>query len=156
MKNEVFILRNWFMQLGEGHIWAPWAGRQAGTQALAPCVSLLRLKSFFWENSVFALKAFDDWARSTHSMKVICFTPNLLVEMFNQTLLLVQRLRIHPPMQGTWVWSLIQEDPTRHGVTEPMSTTTEPSLWSTGFVTGEAAALRSLRLHLSRSPARRS
>ena len=29
--------------------------------------------------------------------------------------LVVQWLGIHPPTQETWVWSLVQEDPTRHG-----------------------------------------
>ena len=33
---------------------------------------------------------------------------------------LVQWLRICPPMQGTWVHSLIQEDPTRRRATKPV------------------------------------
>ena len=32
----------------------------------------------------------------------------------------VQWLRIHLPTQGTWVWALVQEDPTCHGATKPM------------------------------------
>ena len=36
------------------------------------------------------------------------------------TSLLVQRLRICLPMQGTWVRSLIQEDPLCHGAAKPM------------------------------------
>ena len=36
-----------------------------------------------------------------------------------RTSLVVQGLRIHPPTQGTWVQSLVQEDFTCHGGTEP-------------------------------------
>ena len=32
----------------------------------------------------------------------------------------VQGLRIHPPMQGTWIRPLVQEDSTCHGATNPM------------------------------------
>ena len=37
-----------------------------------------------------------------------------------------QRLGICLPMQGTWVLSLVQEDPTCHGATKPGVTTSEP------------------------------
>lgn len=95
MENKVFIRERGASELREQ------VGRQE--PRLAPCVSLLRLKSFFWENSVFAVKTFESRARPTHSMKMVCFIPDLLIAMFNQTSLVVQRLRIHPPMQGTWV-----------------------------------------------------
>ena len=36
------------------------------------------------------------------------------------TSLVAQWLRIHLPMQGTRVWSLVQEDPTCRGATEPV------------------------------------
>ena len=36
------------------------------------------------------------------------------------TSLVVQWLRICLPMQGTWVRSLVWEDPTCHGATKPM------------------------------------
>ena len=36
------------------------------------------------------------------------------------TSLVAQWLRIHLPMQGTQVWSLVQEDPTCRGATKPM------------------------------------
>ena len=36
------------------------------------------------------------------------------------TSLVVQWLRIHLPMQGTWVRSLVQEDSTCHGATKPV------------------------------------
>ena len=35
--------------------------------------------------------------------------------------LVAQWLRIRVPMQGTWVWSLVREDPTCHGATKPVS-----------------------------------
>ena len=37
------------------------------------------------------------------------------------TSLVVQWVRICLPMQDTWVRSLIQEDPTCHGATEPLN-----------------------------------
>ena len=36
-----------------------------------------------------------------------------------RTSLVVQWLRIHLPVQGTWVWSLIREDPTCRGAAKP-------------------------------------
>ena len=36
------------------------------------------------------------------------------------TSLVVKWLRIRLPMQGTWVQSLVWEDPTCHGATKPM------------------------------------
>ena len=47
--------------------------------------------------------------------------------------LVVQRLRIHLPMQGIQVWSLIQKDSTCHRATKACVTTTVPvchSYWS--------------------------
>ena len=38
-----------------------------------------------------------------------------------KTSLVVQWLRIHLQMLGTWVQSLVREDPTCHGATNPMS-----------------------------------
>ena len=37
-----------------------------------------------------------------------------------RTSLVAQGLRIHLPVQGTWVWTLVQEDPTCHGATKPV------------------------------------
>ena len=37
-----------------------------------------------------------------------------------RTSLVVQWLRIHLPMQGTWVRVLVQEDPECHGATKPV------------------------------------
>ena len=37
-----------------------------------------------------------------------------------RTSLVTQWLRIHLPMQETWVWSLVWEDPTCHRATKPM------------------------------------
>ena len=36
------------------------------------------------------------------------------------TSLVAQWLRIHLPMKGTWVRSLVREDPTCHGATMPV------------------------------------
>ena len=50
-----------------------------------------------------------------------------------ETSLVVQWIRIRLPMQGMWVQSLIQEDPTCHGATKPRATTTEahaPRAWA--------------------------
>ena len=38
----------------------------------------------------------------------------------HQTSLVAQWLRIHLPMQGTWVRALVQEDPTCCGATKPV------------------------------------
>ena len=42
------------------------------------------------------------------------------------TSLVAQRLRIRLPMQGTWVWSLVWEDPTCHEATEPVCRSPSP------------------------------
>ena len=46
------------------------------------------------------------------------FAPRLLNT--NRASLVVQWLRIHLPMQGTWARSLIWEELTCHGATEPV------------------------------------
>ena len=53
-----------------------------------------------------------------------------------QTFLLVQWMRIHLPMQGTWVWPLVQEDSTCHRaakpgtpILSPHSKAHEPQYW---------------------------
>ena len=43
-----------------------------------------------------------------------------LQEPKNRTSLVVQWLRIRLPRQGTWVWALVQEDPTCRGATKPV------------------------------------
>ena len=61
-----------------------------------------------------------------------------------------QWLRIHLPMQGTWVRALVQEDPTCHGATKPMchnywACALEPAshnYWSPRATTTEACAPR--------------
>ena len=42
------------------------------------------------------------------------------------TSLVVQQIRIHLPMHGMWVWSLVQEDSASHGATKP----THQNCWS--------------------------
>ena len=59
--------------------------------------------------------------------------------MNNGTSLVAQCLGIRLPMQGTRVRSLVQEDPTCYGATEPVhATTTEPELYSPQATTTEA------------------
>ena len=41
-------------------------------------------------------------------------------EPASQTSLVVRQIRICLPVQGTQVWSLVQEDSTRHGTTKPV------------------------------------
>ena len=41
-------------------------------------------------------------------------------KMGGRTSLVAQWLRIHLPMQGTWVRALVWEDPTHRGATKPM------------------------------------
>ena len=43
------------------------------------------------------------------------------------TSLVAQWIRIHLPMQGTWVQSLVQEDSTCHKATKPVGQTTDLS-----------------------------
>ena len=42
-----------------------------------------------------------------------------LKNSFNRASLVAQWLRVHLPMQGTWVRALVREDPTCHGATKP-------------------------------------
>ena len=46
---------------------------------------------------------------------------NMALKRLLKTSLVAQWLRIHLPMQGTRVQALVQEDPTCHGATKPMS-----------------------------------
>ena len=39
---------------------------------------------------------------------------------FFLTSLVVQKIRICPPMQGAWIWSLVREDSTCYGATNPV------------------------------------
>ena len=55
------------------------------------------------------------WTDYMHLRKLI---PELKIK--GRTSLVVQRLRICLPMQGTQVWSLVQEDSTYHGAIKPV------------------------------------
>ena len=44
-----------------------------------------------------------------------------LSKVQSRTSLVANWLRIRLPMQGTWVWSLVQEDPTCLKATQPLS-----------------------------------
>ena len=65
------------------------------------------------------------------------FLTVLVVRTNIWTSLVVQWLGVHLPTQGTWVWSLIWEDPTWHGAAKPE----HHDYWARAR---EAAAIRSL------------
>ena len=44
----------------------------------------------------------------------------LIKEILQRASLVAQWLRIHLPMQGTWVRALVREDPTCQGATKPV------------------------------------
>ena len=73
------------------------------------------------------------------------------------TSLVAQRLRIHPPMQGTWVRSPGREDPHAVKQLSPCATTTEPALYSPRATTTEVAHLEPVlcnkRSHHNEKPA---
>ena len=79
--------------------------------------------------------------------------------------LVVQWIRICLPMQGTWVWSLVQEDPSCRGATKPVRhnywacalepashNCWSPCAWSPCSTTREATAMRSPRTATKSSP----
>ena len=78
--------------------------------------------------------------------------------------LMAQCLRIHLPMQRTWVWSLVREDPTCRGATKPVrhywACTLEPAshsywsprTWSPCSTTRKATSVRSPRTATKSSP----
>ena len=53
------------------------------------------------------------------TMSYIVFNVSLR-QLYHGTPLVAQWLRIHLPMQGTWVRSLVWEEPTCHGATKPV------------------------------------
>ena len=59
-------------------------------------------------------------------MKSFCELPGLSLVPFRfeelclRTCLVLEWIRIRLPVQGTWVRSLVQEDPTCHGATKPV------------------------------------
>ena len=55
-----------------------------------------------------------------NSLSSVGSKQTIQLENGHGTSLVAQWLRIRLPMQGTRVWSLVQEDPTCHGATKPM------------------------------------
>ena len=53
-------------------------------------------------------------------VKQITLKFNCLKKIVGGTSLVAQWLRIRLPIQGTWVRSLVQEDPTCHGAPKPL------------------------------------
>ena len=80
------------------------------------------------------LDCFQNWLKSR--LKLLRSSANNKKELLNikvGTSLVAQWLRIHLPMQGTRVRSLVREDPTCHGATKPMRHNYEPmchNYWS--------------------------
>ena len=67
---------------------------------------------------------------------------------------LVQWLRIHLPMQGTWVWSPVQEDPTCHEATKLASHNSEVHVPREPMLCNEEPHQQEIHvLQLMRSPA---
>ena len=58
------------------------------------------------------------------------------------TSLVVQWLRIHLPMQGTWVQSLVRKIPYALEQLSHCAASTEPDCWSPYSAAGEAGAVR--------------
>ena len=65
-------------------------------------------------------------------------------------ILFVQWLRICLPVQGTWIWSLVQEDPTYSGAAKPMHHNS-PRVWCLCSQT-EATPVRNLCTTAKSSP----
>ena len=74
---------------------------------------------------------YDEYAKNkSRNLKNLLWKQRTLPIKFNlwqfknkhgfQTSLVAQWLRIHLPMQGTWVRVLVWEDPTCHGATKPV------------------------------------
>ena len=51
----------------------------------------------------------------------LCHLGTIAVKKLEWASLVAQWLRIHLPMQGTWVRALVWEDPTCRGATKPVS-----------------------------------
>ena len=102
---------------------------------------------------------FKYWGWEDCQPKILC-TGKCLSKMKVRTSLVVQRLGICLPVQGTWVWSLIQEDPPCHGISNPMHQTTEPTCCNTECRVSRACPLQQekplwpMRCDLREAPAR--
>ena len=92
-------------------------------------------------------------------MYSLAVEPGLNKNSITRTSLVVQWLRIHLPMQGTWVWALVWEDPTCCGATKPMrhnlslrSRACKPQLLRPCATTPEAWAPRARALQQEKPP----
>ena len=87
--------------------------------------SMLQIKKGKWQSLSSKMSA-----NETHVKRVQCATggetaniPGLPLhpwKWLSGTSLVAQWIRIRLPMQGTWVQSLVREDPTCHGATKPV------------------------------------
>ena len=60
------------------------------------------------------------WSVIRFTNSILCHFHLIIKTIQQGTSPVAQWLRIHLPMQGTWVQSLVWEDPTWHGATKPM------------------------------------
>ena len=60
------------------------------------------------------------WMKEIRYSKKLTHTWRHLMSKKGWTSMLAQWLRTRLPKQGTWVWSLVQEDPTGRGATKPV------------------------------------
>ena len=90
-------------------------------------------------------------------LPIKCSLVLLLKRELSRTSLVVQWIKIHLPIQGTWVGSLVQEDPTCHGATKPWTAPTKAHLLqSRCSARREATAMRSPSTSRKGSPCSRN
>ena len=99
--------------------------------------------------------ATDSTLRNTGNCSPQALIWNVL-EHLSQTYPVIQWLRIHLPMRGAWVRSLVWEDSTYHGATKPMHHDYRAHALSRSprSVTREATAVRSPGPQLERAHTR--
>ena len=84
-----------------------------------------------------------------------CCTPKTLCQLYFNKIYVFFFKKICLPVQRTWVWFLVREDPTCHRaatLTMYCATTTEPAFESPRFATKEATAMRSLCTTMKSTP----
>ena len=91
--------------------------------------------------SLYSFAPFHSFHKSYHLANLRDFL--IYLKLIIRRSLVVQWLRIHLPMQGTQVQSLVWKDLMCHGATKPSAMTTEALLHSLCSATKGASAMRS-------------